>query len=392
MLADSADTVLAADPAALADAADRLAVAARGFGTAGDGLPLGMAGWTGGGANGQLEAAAACRASLSAASDAFGLASGALRRYADAVRTAQHGARRVASGATSDSAADRVEADRALTGLHSDMRDAATLAAAMLRQAAAAAPPAVHTPAIPRGPAIEAISWGDAFGDVLGAGKAVGHQAESLGEAAGHDAAAAAKELAHATDSAARAVHGGLDSLDSVTQRAITSLQHELAHIHDQLVNSMHGGGWRAVLSGIAVGVGASAGLLLSRRLRILQGIGRLLESTNSGERSFIPYESRVESGIGRSNGELNENTLNPSQQSNYGRFVKKLPAAARRPTISNVGRGRVTFSSVVPGRVPGSYAIYAKTVDSTGKTVGYTKTTYLPDGSVLHVKDKMPK
>lgn len=43
-----------------------------------------------------------------------------------------------------------------------------------------------------------------------------------------------------------------------------------------------------------------------------------------------------------------------------------------------------------VPGRVPGSYAVYTKTVAEDGTTIGYTKTTVTPDGSIAHVKDKM--
>jgi hypothetical protein len=51
---------------------------------------------------------------------------------------------------------------------------------------------------------------------------------------------------------------------------------------------------------------------------------------------------------------------------------------------------GEVQFEARVPGKVPGSYANYTKTVDASGKTVGYTKTTVVPDGSIAHVKDKM--
>jgi len=39
---------------------------------------------------------------------------------------------------------------------------------------------------------------------------------------------------------------------------------------------------------------------------------------------------------------------------------------------------------------VPGSKAVYEKVVDDYGKTVSYTKTTYAPDGKIVHIKDKI--
>jgi hypothetical protein len=52
-------------------------------------------------------------------------------------------------------------------------------------------------------------------------------------------------------------------------------------------------------------------------------------------------------------------------------------------------GGGKV-FQAEVPGRVPGSRAIYEKQVDAAGRTVQYTKTTYDPAGNIPHVKDKV--
>lgn len=42
------------------------------------------------------------------------------------------------------------------------------------------------------------------------------------------------------------------------------------------------------------------------------------------------------------------------------------------------------------PGRVPGSKAVYEKQINATGKTTQYTKTTYDPQGNIVHVKDKI--
>ena len=48
-------------------------------------------------------------------------------------------------------------------------------------------------------------------------------------------------------------------------------------------------------------------------------------------------------------------------------------------------------FQSEVPGRIPGSKAVYEKQVDARGVTISHTKTTYAPNGSIVHVKQKYP-
>ena len=86
----------------------------------------------------------------------------------------------------------------------------------------------------------------------------------------------------------------------------------------------------------------------------------------------------------------LSRGDLNPSQLSNLTRYTKKLPAGAQETVITRGADGAVQFSTTVPGRVPGSYATYDKVVDASGATIGYTKTTVLPDGTILHTKDKL--
>jgi hypothetical protein len=81
---------------------------------------------------------------------------------------------------------------------------------------------------------------------------------------------------------------------------------------------------------------------------------------------------------------------LNPAQLANLGRYTSKLPAAAEGTVITAGENGVVTFTTRVPGQVPGSYATYAKTVDEAGTTIGYIKTTIAPDGTVVSVKDKL--
>lgn len=51
---------------------------------------------------------------------------------------------------------------------------------------------------------------------------------------------------------------------------------------------------------------------------------------------------------------------------------------------------GNATFKNEVPGRVPGSKAVYEKTVDASGKTTAAGKTTYDPKGESIHIKYKL--
>ena len=81
---------------------------------------------------------------------------------------------------------------------------------------------------------------------------------------------------------------------------------------------------------------------------------------------------------------------LNPAQKENLARFEKKLPKGAEPTKIKDLPDGKKVFQSDVPAKnIPGSFARYEKTVDATGKTVKYTKTTFGSDGKIIHVKDK---
>jgi hypothetical protein len=85
----------------------------------------------------------------------------------------------------------------------------------------------------------------------------------------------------------------------------------------------------------------------------------------------------------------LERSALNEAQASNFKRFEKKLPAGSEPPTLHQVNNG-VAFKGEVPGRVPGSKAVYEKVVDAEGNSLAYTKTTYTPNGSIVHIKDKI--
>lgn len=82
---------------------------------------------------------------------------------------------------------------------------------------------------------------------------------------------------------------------------------------------------------------------------------------------------------------------LTAEQAKNISRFESKVPANARGSvTIRPLPNNGVAAQATSPGRVPGSSAVYEKQIDATGKTVQYTKTTYDPNGDIVHVKDKI--
>ncbi|WP_350016417.1 RHS repeat-associated core domain-containing protein [Rhodanobacter sp. IGA1.0] len=83
------------------------------------------------------------------------------------------------------------------------------------------------------------------------------------------------------------------------------------------------------------------------------------------------------------------EISLTTGQSSNLARFEKSLPSGNLGVDVDSLGGG-VVFSATVPGRVPGSSAVYQKTVDNAGQTSSYLKTTFAPNGSVVHIKDKI--
>jgi RHS repeat-associated protein len=83
--------------------------------------------------------------------------------------------------------------------------------------------------------------------------------------------------------------------------------------------------------------------------------------------------------------------TLSPAQQNNINRFTNKVPANAKDNIqthgLPNEG---VAVQATSPGKVTGSKAVYEKQIDATGKTTQYTKTTYDPEGNIVHIKDKI--
>jgi hypothetical protein len=89
---------------------------------------------------------------------------------------------------------------------------------------------------------------------------------------------------------------------------------------------------------------------------------------------------------------EMTADDLTGGAASNYGRFLKSLPASAEEPTITGLPGGGFKFEADVPAsNIPGSYATYTKEIGSDGVTTTFYKTTYAPDGSVVSVKVKYP-
>jgi hypothetical protein len=62
-------------------------------------------------------------------------------------------------------------------------------------------------------------------------------------------------------------------------------------------------------------------------------------------------------------------------------RFFRKAPSGSQNFSSTANKDGSMTFRYETPGKVPGSRAVYEKTVDSSGTTVRVHKQTYDPAG-----------
>ena len=81
----------------------------------------------------------------------------------------------------------------------------------------------------------------------------------------------------------------------------------------------------------------------------------------------------------------------NLAQQKNLERFIKKIPANAKENIeIFMIPNDGIAVQATSPGKVAGSKAVYEKQINERGKTIQYTKTTYNPQGNIVHVKDKI--
>lgn len=81
---------------------------------------------------------------------------------------------------------------------------------------------------------------------------------------------------------------------------------------------------------------------------------------------------------------------LEGSVKNNFARFVKKVPANSKSSaTFKQLKDGNYLFEATSSGRVPGSKAVYQKWVNPQGETFKMLKTTFGPDGKIIHVKPK---
>jgi hypothetical protein len=81
----------------------------------------------------------------------------------------------------------------------------------------------------------------------------------------------------------------------------------------------------------------------------------------------------------------------NAQHAANLKRFQKKIPSNAKENVeLRNLPNNGVAVQATSPGKVPGSKAVYEKQIDVNGKTIQATKTTYNPQGNIVHVKDKL--
>jgi len=76
--------------------------------------------------------------------------------------------------------------------------------------------------------------------------------------------------------------------------------------------------------------------------------------------------------------------------RSNFNRFLSKIPANSKSTvTVEILKDEKYVFSASSAGKVPGSRALYQKFVDVAGNTIKYLKTTFGPDGEIIHIKPK---
>ncbi|MEI7059236.1 hypothetical protein WBG06_25675 [Nocardioides sp. CCNWLW239] len=133
------------------------------------------------------------------------------------------------------------------------------------------------------------------------------------------------------------------------------------------------------------------------RGLRAARAVGQIASKASKIARVRLAFEKlkkarRIVQTFkqGQRGKTIGRGALNAKQSKNLKRFEKKLPKDAEETIVKQLNNGDVVYTSKVPGRVPGSYAEYTKIVDEAGDTVSYVKTTYAPDGKIVHIKEKM--
>jgi len=137
--------------------------------------------------------------------------------------------------------------------------------------------------------------------------------------------------------------------------------------------------GIRSSFSGQEMAVSGLAGGAINGTVA---GVGKVISSAGTPQAASSPALQAATT-------VANDVNLTAAQQAKLTAFNKSLPNANTGTAVDKVGN-QVLFTSDVPGRVPGSKAVYQKTVDTSGKTTSMLKTTFDPKGNVVHIKDKL--
>lgn len=82
---------------------------------------------------------------------------------------------------------------------------------------------------------------------------------------------------------------------------------------------------------------------------------------------------------------------LGASHVNSLKSFLGKIPSNSIGNVSIHTTKEMSVFTTYSVGKVPGSYAVYTKVVDASGKTIGHSKKTYDDLGRLVHNKDKMP-
>lgn len=109
----------------------------------------------------------------------------------------------------------------------------------------------------------------------------------------------------------------------------------------------------------------------------------RLRDTARANDETFAKKQAENAAHAERHN-------LSAAQSANLKRFEGKLPANATATRIHDLPNGGRAFQADSAAQnIPGSFAQYEKQVDVSGKTMQVTKTTYGPNGEIIHVKYK---
>ncbi|CAN5361141.1 hypothetical protein BH11ACT1_BH11ACT1_13080 [soil metagenome] len=397
-----------ADARALDETAETLTTVADGVGSAA------ARGWTGKAASTFSETTAAMRTSILVAANAMGSAASALHAHASTLEWAQDQAR--AAIRSFDAAAACVAPDLlgAITPTAGQHLALATLADArsLVRRSASNAAAALQDACVdaPIGPGLwnqVGYQWSELWHGAAESFSGLGHlawdhstvrrQLDPDGTTAS-DTALAIGLVAAVKDP----VQLGKDVIDYDTWA--TSPARAIGHLApDAAVAALTAGGGLVATRGASTGAHVIAeaasvsdeAAAISSRVR--QEAGAVSAAESTGLESAKPAAGLVRPADAEASTpfSIHEPTnlldrLTPEQSTNLARYRKKLPVGAEETSVTRREGGGLQFSTNVPGRVRGSYAIYTKTIDAAGITIRYTKTTIAPDGEIVHTKVKL--